>query len=114
MCRVSINKWAFLDLLSTYSEYLDNLCVEYSDGLRLFSNLYEDHIITYPFRDYDVIYSDGVYSLFCLSKDQISDIVDYLENLDCDYFNATFSNHILIVSYDAPDDVLIDYLEFKD
>jgi hypothetical protein len=118
MVCVNVNKQAFLDLLSEYDDYLDNLNFEFSDGrLRLFSTLYEDHIITYPFKDYEAVYDDGVYSLFCLyDRNQILKLADYIENIPDDYddFKILFSNRSFIVSYDAPDYVLIDTLHFKD
>jgi hypothetical protein len=98
MVKVKLNRQAFLELIDEYSDYINShgLCIECIDSLRLFSRLDNDHIITYPFKNYEITYSDDD-ALFCLSKEQLSDIINYLNDLQADYFNITFSDRRLIV-----------------
>jgi hypothetical protein len=98
MVKIKFNRQAFLDLIHEYSDYINNygICIECIDYLRLFSRFPDSNIITYPFKSYEIVYFDNE-ALFCLSKEQLSDIINYLNDLQADYFNITFSNKRLIV-----------------
>jgi hypothetical protein len=105
MVKIKFNRQAFLDLANEYADYINNygICIECVDYLRLFSRFPDSNIITYPFKSYEITYSDDE-AVFCLSNHQLSDIINYLNDLQADYFNITFSDRRLIVGY----------LEFKD
>jgi hypothetical protein len=98
MVKVKLDRQAFLELIDEYADYINNygICIECADYLRLFSRFPDSNIITYPFKNYEITYSDGE-ALFCLSKEQLSDITHYVNNLQVDSFHITFSDRRLIV-----------------
>jgi hypothetical protein len=98
MVKIKLDRQAFLELIDEYADYINNygICIECVDYLRLFSRFPDNNIITYPFKKYEIVYFDGE-AVFCLSQEQLSDIINYLNDLQVDSFHIAFSDRRLIV-----------------